>query len=153
MPEVGGSVCVSMPLWKQNSFPWRQWLGCKRCAEVAPFYLPRTLGTPGSFSKEFPPWAFLPSATNHHGPGPSAFLSLWPRSLGTSIPNHDEVSGQEFLISHLLQYRLGLEKDLFRSLVLFILILKTPDLNPFVGGKFYAHCLDGEAETSGKARD
>lgn len=110
---------------------------------------------PGSFSKEFPPWIFLPSATNCHDPGQTVLPSCpcGPEGLATSSPSQDAVSGQEFLISHLLQYRPGLQKDFFRSLVLFILFLVMLGPNPCSGGEFCAHCLDGEAETSGKAKD
>lgn len=30
-----------------------------------------------------------------------------PEVWAMSVPNHDKVSGQQFLISHLLQYKLG----------------------------------------------
>lgn len=58
-----------------------------------------------------------------------------PEVWAMSVPNHDKVSGQQFLISHLLQYNLAF----FGFLVLFILFLMA--LNHFVGGEdFCAHC-------------
>lgn len=53
----------------------------------------------------------------------------------------------QVLISHLLQYRRGLAKDFFRSLVLFLYsFLKTLYLNPFGGREeFCGHCLNRES--------
>lgn len=73
-----------------------------------------------------------------------------PEVWAMSVPNHDKVSGQQFLISHLLQYKLGLEKGFFFGfLVLFILFLTV--LNHFVVGEdFCAHCLERGSGDLGK---
>lgn len=77
-----------------------------------------------------------------------------PEAWATSVPNHDEVSGHEFLISHLLQDRLGLEEGFFRSQVLFILFSTVLCLNPFGDGEeFCAVVWIGKVESSDKARD
>lgn len=62
-PEVGVYVCPRLRK-KQDSFPWRQWLGCDGCDEVFPSTSWGASGIPGSFSKKFPAWIFLSSATN-----------------------------------------------------------------------------------------
>lgn len=49
---------------KQDSFPWRQWLGCDGCDEVFLSTSWGASGIPGSFFKKLPPWIFLSSATN-----------------------------------------------------------------------------------------
>lgn len=95
---------------------------------------------PGSFYPQLPiPWlrpdlSVILSWVGHWG----------PKARAASVPRNDEMSGQEFLISHLLQCRLGFEKNFFRSLLSFKLFLATLYLNPLAGGGgVYALCLDG----------
>lgn len=109
-------------------------------------------GSQGAFPRNSQLGSFYPQLPTRD-PGQTILLSCscGPKVLATSVPNRGEVSGQEFLISHLLQYRLGLEKDFFRSLLWFILFLMMLDPNPFSSGEFCAHWMR-KAETSDESR-
>lgn len=109
-------------------------------------------GSQGAFPRNSQLGSFYPQLPTHD-PGQTILLSCpcGPKVLATSVPNQGEVSGQEFLISHFLQCRLGLEKDFFRSLLWFILFLMMLDPNPFSSGEFCAHWM-GKAETSDGSR-
>ncbi|KAF6116930.1 vascular endothelial growth factor A [Phyllostomus discolor] len=72
-------------------------------------------------------------------------LEAW----ATSVPSHDQESCHGFLISHLLQCRLGLKKDFFRSLVFLTFFLVMLYLSPFgVEKNSVPIAWIGEVETS-----
>lgn len=100
--------------------------GVKGAAEFAPFPTYGPWEFQGAFPRNFLPGSFYPQLSAAMAQGrlfcyPILGGACGPEAWATSVLNHDEVSGQEVLISHLLQDRLGLEKYFFRSLVVFIL--------------------------------
>lgn len=116
-------------------------------------------GFQGAFPRDFLPGSFYPQLLATMAQArlfcyPILGGACGPEAWATSVPNYDEVSGHEFLISHLLQDRLGLEEGFFRSRVLFILVSTVLYPNPFRDGEgFCAVVWIGKVETSGKARD
>lgn len=119
----------------------------------------RPWGFQGAFPRDFLPGSFYPQLLATMAQArlfcyPILGGACGPEAWATSVPNHDEVSGHEFLISHLLQDRLGLEEGFFRSQVLFILFSTVLYPNPFRDGEgFCAVVWIGKVEISGKARD
>lgn len=115
---------------------------------AARFASPQASGILGSSSREFSSRVFLPSTVSHRGQArlfrcPVLNGTCGPEAWAASVPSHDKISCHSFLISHLLQCRLGLKKDFFRSLVLLILFSMMLYFSPFGGGEeFCAHCLD-----------
>lgn len=119
-------LCVHALCKSRMAFFGGSGWGVKGPAEVAPFPSYGPWEFQGAFPRNFLPGSFYPQLSTAMAQArlfcyPILGGACGPEAWATSVLNHDEVSGQEVLISHLLQDRLGFEKDFFTSLVVFIL--------------------------------